>query len=128
MLDACDALDGAKDGVLENPLACTFDPKVLACKDGGDPASCLTTPQVTAVQKIYAGASNPRTGAADISRARTGQRAGMVPVPVGYAVDYFKYIVFKDPAGIRRALNFDAHVAQAATGDNLIFDATKDQT
>ena len=29
---ACDALDGAKDGVLENPLACTFDPGVLACK------------------------------------------------------------------------------------------------
>src|SRR5215510_2308154 len=58
VLNACDGLDGAKDGVLENPLACTFDPKVLACKAGADSA-CLTDAQVTAVQKVYAGPSNP---------------------------------------------------------------------
>ena len=29
---ACDANDGAKDGIIENPLACSFDPGVLACK------------------------------------------------------------------------------------------------
>jgi len=46
VLAACDALDGAKDGVLENPLACTFDPGVLACKPGDAAASCLTAPQV----------------------------------------------------------------------------------
>ena len=62
VLNACDALDGAKDGVLENPLACTFDPKVLACKQGADPASCLTDAQVATVQKVYAGPSNPKTG------------------------------------------------------------------
>src|SRR4029453_10469818 len=61
VMQACDALDGAKDGVLENPLACKFDPGALACKEGGDPAACLTAPQVEAVRKIYAGASNPRT-------------------------------------------------------------------
>ena len=45
VLDACDAADGVKDGVLENPKRCTFDPKVLECR-GGDAATCLTAPQV----------------------------------------------------------------------------------
>ena len=61
MLDACDANDGVKDGVLENPLTCKFDPQTIACK-AGDSSSCLTAPQVEGVRRIYAGASNPHTG------------------------------------------------------------------
>ena len=45
VLQACDALDGVKDGVLEDPRVCRFDPKNLLCKDGDGP-SCLTAPQV----------------------------------------------------------------------------------
>ena len=29
----CDALDGVKDGVLEDPTRCTFDPAVVQCKE-----------------------------------------------------------------------------------------------
>jgi feruloyl esterase len=123
VLNACDGLDGAKDGVLENPLACTFDPKVLACKAEADPASCLTDAQVTAVQKVYAGPSNPHTGKQIYVGLERGSEPGWNPVPVGYAVDYFKYIVFKDPNWDPKALNYDTHVAQAASGGNLIFDA-----
>jgi feruloyl esterase len=64
VINACDGLDGAKDGVLENPLACTFDPRALVCKEGSDPAACLTPAQADGAAKIYAGASNPRTGEA----------------------------------------------------------------
>jgi feruloyl esterase len=32
VLEACDALDGVRDGVLEDPTRCKFDPKVLGCK------------------------------------------------------------------------------------------------
>jgi feruloyl esterase len=123
VLNACDGLDGVKDGVLENPLACTFDPKVLACKAGADPASCLTEAQVTTVQKVYAGPSNPRTGKPIYVGLERGSEPGWNPVPVGYAVDYFKYIVFKDPNWDPKALNYDAHVTQAGTGGNLIFEA-----
>ena len=123
VLNACDALDGARDGVLENPLACTFDPKALACKAGSDPASCLTDAHVTAVQKVYAGPTNPRTGQQIYVGLERGSEPGWNPVPVGYAVDYFKYIVFKDPSWDPKALNYDAHVAQAASGGNVIFDA-----
>ena len=37
-LAACDTLDGIKDGVIENPTRCHFDPKVLQCKGAGRPA------------------------------------------------------------------------------------------
>jgi feruloyl esterase len=123
VLNACDANDGAKDGVLENPLACAFDPKVLACKAGADPASCLTDAQVTTVQKVYAGPTNPRTGKPIYVGLERGSEPGWNPVPVGYAVDYFKYIVFKDPNWDPKMLNYDGHVEQAAAGANLIFDA-----
>src|SRR5689334_3081871 len=52
VLAACDALDGVKDRVIENPLKCSFDPKVLACS-GADSATCLTEAQIDAARKMY---------------------------------------------------------------------------
>ncbi len=57
VLDACDALDGVKDGVLDDPRKCHFDPGVLACKAGDGP-DCLTAAQVEAVKKIYTPSKN----------------------------------------------------------------------
>ncbi|MGH9594359.1 MAG: tannase/feruloyl esterase family alpha/beta hydrolase, partial [Bryobacteraceae bacterium] len=53
--DACDSLDGVKDGILNDPRQCHFDPAVLLCKSG-DADSCLTAPQVTTLKKLYEGA------------------------------------------------------------------------
>jgi feruloyl esterase len=61
-LDACDALDGVKDGLIEDPRACHFNPDVLACKTGADTPDCLTAPQLSALKKIYAGPQDARTG------------------------------------------------------------------
>jgi feruloyl esterase len=124
VLNACDEADGAKDGVLENPRSCTFDPQVIACKPGTDPAACLTPAQVDGVRRIYAGPSNPRTGQHIFAGLERGSELGWNPVPVGYAADYFKYIVFKDPNWDPGTLNFDSHVEQASKGANLVFDAT----
>src|SRR5262249_46739686 len=41
-LAACDNLDGVKDGLLEDPRACKFDPSVMMCK-GADNSECLTS-------------------------------------------------------------------------------------
>ena len=54
MLAACDALDGAKDGLMFAAPSCKFDPAVLACK-GAKTASCLSKAQVNAVKKVMAG-------------------------------------------------------------------------
>jgi hypothetical protein len=47
---ACDGGDGIVDGVVGNPLACTFDPAVLRCAGGADTGdSCLSDAQLAAV-------------------------------------------------------------------------------
>lgn len=53
VIAACDAYDGVKDGVLNDPRACHFD-QVALCKEG-DADSCLTPPQEAALKKIYDG-------------------------------------------------------------------------
>jgi feruloyl esterase len=57
-LDACDALDGVKDGIAD-PTRCHFDPQVLQCREGDEGPGCLTAAQVDAVRKIYSGPRDP---------------------------------------------------------------------
>ena len=53
-LNACDANDGLKDGMIFNTTACRFDPKALLCSAaGGD--SCLSMAQAVALERGFAG-------------------------------------------------------------------------
>lgn len=123
VLAACDTLDGVKDGLLEDPRACKFDPNVLLCK-GADGPDCLTKPQVEAVKKIYAGPKNPRTG----EQIYPGFPPGGEATPGAWAVwvapektangiqyglgnSYYGQAVFEDPTWDFRKLNFDRDVA-----------------
>jgi Tannase and feruloyl esterase len=56
-LAACDALDGVKDGIINDPSKCRFDPEVLLCKQG-DAKDCLTAAQVNTLKALYAGAND----------------------------------------------------------------------
>ncbi len=60
VLGACDARDGAADGVLRDPRACDFDPAALQCAAGQSGDSCLSAAQVTAVRRVYAGEEDAR--------------------------------------------------------------------
>ena len=124
VLAACDANDGAVDGVLENPQGCRFDPKVLACATGSEGADCLTAAQVEAAQRVYAGAKNSRTGAAVFPGLEVGSEGSWSPNPVGYAVDLFKYVVFKDRNWNPNTLNFDGHGELSAANDGRLLDAS----
>jgi hypothetical protein len=58
-LAACDGADGVKDGLIEDPRRCRFDPGVLACT-GAETDACLTAPQIAALRKVYSGPRNAR--------------------------------------------------------------------
>jgi pimeloyl-ACP methyl ester carboxylesterase len=59
ILDACDSLDGLKDGMIFNMRACNFNPATLLCK-GPKTDSCLASDQVDALVKALAGPRDSR--------------------------------------------------------------------
>ena len=120
---ACDAIDGLKDGIIDDPRLCHFDPGTLLCK-GADDATCLTAPQVAAVRKIYGGARNPRTGEQIFAGWPRGSEAfggSQIGGWSGYFVgqkepartDFFRLWVFNDPNWDLRTFDFDRDVAYA---------------
>jgi feruloyl esterase len=127
VLQACDARDGVKDGALEDPRRCKFDPKVLECK-GADSPACLTAPQVASARKLYSSATNPRTKQQIFPGLMPGSELGWAvpagPEPVQIPYDYFKYVVFKDPNWDYRTLNFDGDIALADQTDSGTISAT----
>jgi feruloyl esterase len=108
-LNACDAMDGVKDGVIENPAQCHFDPGVLLCK-AEETDACLTAPQIAAVKKIYAGSKTSKgeqilpgfspggeAEAGDWGQWITG--AGANPsLQDAFGTNFFKYMVYGDAA------------------------------
>lgn len=67
VLEACDANDGVKDGVIENPLDCNFSIDTLACNgtttaDSKGKIFCLTPSQTLAAKAIYSGPKTSDTG------------------------------------------------------------------
>jgi feruloyl esterase len=126
---ACDALDGVPDGVIDDPRSCPWQPASLLCQAGQDPATCLTQNEVTALEKVYAGPRNPRTGEAvypglvkGSERGWGGHTAG--PNIFSTADQFFKFMVFRDPGWDYRGFDFDADLAYAIDNFGPIINAT----
>jgi feruloyl esterase len=114
-IGACDANDGVRDGVIENPLQCKFDPQVVQCKEG-DAVDCLTPAQVATARKIYSPATHSRTKQTLVAGFSPGSELGWNtmagPQPFGLGVDLFKYIVFSNPNWDFKTFNWATHVDQ----------------
>jgi len=121
VLESCDLLDGVKDGVIDNPKRCTFDPGVLQCK-GSDRTSCLTEAQVETARFIYAGATNPRTKR-EIPGLQRGSELGWTDLgwtasARATGLDQFRFLVFRDPTWTVQKFDFDADIVRAEEVDN----------
>jgi Tannase and feruloyl esterase len=112
---ACDTIDGIKDGVINDPRECHFNPSVLLCK-GGDSTHCLTAQQVETVRALYAGPHNA-AGRLIYPGIEPGYERSWVRFITGtqpgnshnfdLAVPFLKYFVFDDAAWNYRTWNFD---------------------
>jgi feruloyl esterase len=124
--------DGVKDGVLNDPRQCSFDPSTLLCK-GKESDACLTAPQVASLKAIYAGvrdsagqlifpgalpgAEEGRGGWATwITGSEEGKSSGTF-----FVTGYFADMVYSDPNWDFRTANIDDALKQAyaKTGDAL---------
>ena len=137
ILAACDANDGVRDGVIDDPRACQFDPATLRCK-GEDSATCLTAPQLAALQKMYAGAKNPRTGktiypgwpmsSEALTVGANGQplsgwnRYWGTTEPT--RANFWRYWVFNDPHWNWWKFDFDRDLTRAEKAIGLLVDHT----
>ena len=130
VLAACDQLDGLKDGILNDPRQCRFDPSTLRCH-GAESDSCLTEPQVASLRQIYSGISDSSgkqlfpgllPGAEDGDGGWkdwiTGEQEGKSAV-VYFVAGYFANMVYQQK-------NFDLAHANVAASLKLAYEKTGD--
>lgn len=116
IVDACDTLDGVKDGLMEDPRRCTFDLGTIpACAGDHAGPQCLTTSQQATLKGLYAPTTNrdgviypgqPYGGEGEAQGWKawiTGPNPGLMmqrtpALRFAFGTAFFKYLVFNDPA------------------------------
>ena len=129
-LVACDAKDGVKDGIIEDPARCQFDPGVLLCK-GADAPDCLTKAQVAAVRTVYETPTHARTHQPLYGPMVPGSEFSWAPMtlqshPYPYSEAFYRFVIFRDPKWDYRnwTPDFAADVDRADAPQNLVINAT----
>ena len=113
VLNQCDAIDGLKDGLINDPTKCHFDPKGL---------DFLTPRQIETVRTILSPAKTAQ-GREIFPGYAPGAELGWAaivggPQPSPLAVDQYRYVVFTDPNWDWRTFDLDRDVAIADKVDN----------
>ena len=125
----CDALDGLKDGLIENPLACNFDPdKDLKKCSATETPDCFTPAQLTALKHVYDGVRNSKgellfpgmpPGGEAFAAGRNGQRTsgwdGALLNSFGLGDTFMKFMAFDNAPGANwdyKTLNLDTDPAR----------------
>jgi feruloyl esterase len=116
VLDACDAQDGLKDGLLSEPDRCNVDFKGLECKSADGPG-CLTPRQVQSAQTIVSPAKTAR-GEVLFPRLEPGTelrwaRLAGGPAPGELFLDQFRYLVYPNTDWDWRTFDLERDAARA---------------
>jgi len=135
VLQACDAKDGLKDGILNDPRTCHFDPETLLCK-GADSNACLTRPQVDSLKGIY---TPTRDGAGNLIYPQTmpggelgpggwatwiyGQKPGQ-SLGIAFGTHYFADMVYDDAKWDWKSFSVDQAIVDATTKTALMLNAS----
>jgi feruloyl esterase len=127
VLAHCDTIDGVKDGLIENPLKCAFDPATLKCQGSSGP-DCLTTAQVGAVRTIMSPAKDRRTGELIFPTYSLGAELGwarMLTGPDAYdrALEQYRFMVYDDPNWSWRTFELERDVEKSRKAHGGVFAA-----
>jgi Tannase and feruloyl esterase len=108
LLQACDAKDGLKDGMIFNQRSCAFDPGTLVCA-GSKNDTCLTKAQVETLKTSFAGPKSVRGDAIypgfpfDAGIADNGGIPGLLlgpRIPVATGADFTSFDVDSEAARV----------------------------
>jgi feruloyl esterase len=122
VLNACDALDGVKDGVIEDPMKCKFDYAALTCKEGDGP-DCLTKGQVESAKLMTSPVKDPKTGKTVfagylIPGSELGWATLGGPQPLGLSISGLQNVVFQNKSWDYHTMDISTDVERAAKSDN----------
>jgi feruloyl esterase len=117
VLQQCDALDGVKDGLLNDPRKCKFDPSVLLCK-GVDSDACLTAEQVEGAKLVYAPAKRKNgefifPGKEPGSELGWTQQLNPIKAPIPLILGTFRVATYQDANWDWHNYDLDRDVAAA---------------
>ena len=129
VLEACDANDGLRDGLIENPATCHPDLKPLTCKSS-DTSACLTPRQVQTAQTIMSPAKDAQ-GNILFPRLEPGTelrwaRLAGGPAPADLFLDQFRYVVYQNSLWDWHTFNLDRDAARATAANQGIDDLNPD--
>jgi feruloyl esterase len=123
VLAACDANDGLKDGLIEEPESCHVDFSALLCKAKDGP-QCLTAPQVQSAQTLISPATTKSgqvlfPGLQPGTELRWSRMAGG-PGPADLFLDEYRYVVYQNPSWDWRTFDLQRDAAKANAVDKNV--------